>query len=140
MIVREDQLTPTHTHYQKMEDIINRGGGVLCIRLWNSTPDHGLADTDVTVETDGVSLTVAAGSTVRLSPGDSITLAPGNFHSFWGESGRGTVLVGEVSRVNDDRADNCFLEPVGRFPEIVEDEAPTHLLVGDYPRYYRHCG
>lgn len=27
MIVREDQVTPMHFHWSKMEDIINRGGG-----------------------------------------------------------------------------------------------------------------
>lgn len=36
MIVQEDQVTPTHFHYQKMEDIINRGGGELVIQVWNS--------------------------------------------------------------------------------------------------------
>jgi hypothetical protein len=47
------------------------------------------------------------------------------------------VLVGEVSKVNDDHTDNRFYEPVGRFPAIEEDEAPLHLLVNDYERYYR---
>src|ERR1035437_6228681 len=37
MIVREGQVTPCHFHHQKMEDIINRGGGVLVIQLWNAT-------------------------------------------------------------------------------------------------------
>ena len=46
------------------------------------------------------------------------------------------MLVGEVSTVNDDGMDNQFLEPVGRFPEIVEDVAPIHLLVGDYVHYF----
>jgi D-lyxose ketol-isomerase len=57
------------------------------------------------------------------------------YHRFYGESGKGRVLVGEVSAVNDDRTDNRFYEPVGRFPEIEEDEKPLHLLVTDYPRY-----
>jgi D-lyxose ketol-isomerase len=47
------------------------------------------------------------------------------------------VLVGEVSLVNDDNTDNRFLDPIGRFPTIKEDEAPLHLLVKDYGRYYR---
>ncbi len=46
------------------------------------------------------------------------------------------MLVGEVSRVNDDSVDNRFLEDIGRFPAIEEDEGPLHLLVGDYGRYY----
>jgi D-lyxose ketol-isomerase len=49
----------------------------------------------------------------------------------------GTVLVGEVSRVNDDYVDNRFYEKTGRFPEIEEDEPPLHLLYEDYKRYYR---
>ena len=38
------------------------------------------------------------------------------------------MLVGEVSQVNDDRTDNYFLDPVGRFAEIEEDEPPLRLL------------
>ena len=68
-------------------------------------------------------------------PSESITLAPYCYHKFWGVGGR--VLVGEVSKVNDDNTDNRFLEPVGRFPAIEEDEVPLHLLVNDYGRYYR---
>jgi len=85
---------------------------------------------------DGVRHVVPAGSSVTLHPGESITLTPGLYHQFHGEPGRGTVLVGEVSLVNDDAADNRFHQPVGRFPAIEEDEPPLHLLVGDYDRYY----
>jgi D-lyxose ketol-isomerase len=137
MIVREEQVTPTHFHFHKMEDIINRGGGELVVRLWNSTPEEKLADTPVTAGLDGVRTSVKAGGTVTLKPGESICLPPRLYHSFWGAKGRGTVLVGEVSRVNDDKADNRFLDPVGRFPDIREDEAPRHLLCGDYGKYYR---
>ena len=44
----------------------------------------------------------------------------------------GNVLIGEVSTVNDDNTDNIFREPIGRFSDIEEDEAPRHLLVSDY--------
>jgi len=137
MIVREEQVTPTHFHFRKMEDIINRGGGELVVRLWNSTADEKTADTTVTVGLDGVRTAVKAGGTVTLKPGESICLPPRLYHSFWGAKGKGTVLVGEVSRVNDDRMDNRFLEPVGRFPDIREDEEPKHLLCIDYGKYYR---
>lgn len=136
MIVQEDQVTPTHLHYQKMEDIINRGGGNLVIRVWNSTEDQQLADTPVTVSCDGVHTTVPAGETITLHPGESVCLPQRLYHRFWGESGKGTVLVGEVSRVNDDHVDNHFYDPVGRFPEIDEDASPLHLLYNDYARYY----
>ena len=102
------------------------------IKLYNSTEDENLADTPVTVSMDGVKHTLAAGSVVRLEPGQSITLTPGLFHRFWGEEGKGTVLVAEVSMCNDDAADNRFYDEVGRFPAIEEDEAPLHLLCNEY--------
>lgn len=134
MIVRERQVTPMHFHWHKMEDIINRGGGNLMVRVYNSTPDETLADTTVTVNVDGDRRSVAAGTVFTLGPGQSITMERRLYHSFWGEEGKGTVLVGEVSQVNDDKSDNRFLEPAGRFPSIVEDEQPIHLLCTEYPR------
>ncbi len=132
MVVREKQITPMHFHWNKMEDIINAGGGNLIIKLYNSTPDEKLADTDVVVSMDGVQHTLSAGTEVRLEPGQSITLTPGLFHRFWGEEGKGTVIVREVSMCNDDSNDNCFYDPAGRFPVIEEDEAPLHLLCNEY--------
>ena len=135
LIVDPGQVTPMHFHWRKVEDIINRGGGELVIQLHNSTPDEGLAESDVTVNMDGVRRVVKAGDCVRLRPGESITLPNGLYHKFWGESKR--VLVGEVSLANDDNTDNRFYLPVGRFPEIEEDETPLYLLCKDYPNYYR---
>jgi D-lyxose ketol-isomerase len=135
MIVEVGQVTPLHFHWQKTEDIINRGGGNLVVQLYNSTKDEGLADTEITVSMDGVTRKVPAGGTVKLSSGESITLTPGLYHAFWGEGSR--VLVGEVSMVNDDRSDNRFHEPIGRFPQIIEDEPPLHLLTVDYAKYYQ---
>jgi hypothetical protein len=125
-----------HFHWTKVEDIINRGGGKLVIKLFNSTSDERLADTDVTVSMDGLRHTLKAGDKVVLSPGESITLTSRLYHEFWGAESR--VLVGEVSLVNDDRTDNRFYEPVGRFPEIEEDEPPLHLLVPDYASGFVH--
>ena len=133
MVVREKQITPMHFHWNKMEDIINCGGGNLIIKLYNSTADEKLADTDVVVSMDGVQYTFPAGTEVCLEPGQSITLTPGLYHRFWGEEGKGTVLVREVSMCNDDTNDNCFYDPAGRFPQIEEDEAPLHLLCNEYP-------
>jgi D-lyxose ketol-isomerase len=42
------------------------------------------------------------------------------------------VLIGEVSTVNDDEKDNIFVDPIGRFSKVEEDEDPIHLLVSDY--------
>ncbi len=135
LIVGVDQVTPMHFHWTKTEDIINRGGGRLVVKLYNATQDEDLADTDVTVSVDGVTRTVPAGGMVVLDPGESITLMPYVYHEFWGAEAR--VLVGEVSTVNDDNIDNRFHQPVGRFPDIEEDEPPRYLLVNDYQTYYR---
>ena len=54
---------------------------------------------------------------------------------FWAKKGKGKILIGEVSGVNDDRVDNKFLEEIGRFPEIEEDEEPLYLLYDDYKKY-----
>ena len=59
-----------------------------------------------------------------------MTLLPTVYHAFWGEGE--DVLIGEVSTVNDDRTDNYFLDKLGRFPDIEEDELPYRLLVKDY--------
>ncbi len=135
LIVDVDQVTPMHFHWTKMEDIINRGGGRLMIQLYNSTQNEDLdKTTPVQVSLDGVVHTVPPGGIVELGPGESITLVPGMYHKFWGADGR--LLVGEVSLVNDDHADNRFHGPIGRFPDIIEDEPPLYLLVNDYPTYY----
>ena len=65
---------------------------------------------------------------LRLSPGESVTIDRGVYHRFYGEPGGGPVLAGEVSQVNDDRTDNYFLEQLGRFAAIEEDELPARLL------------
>ena len=131
MIAREGQLSPMHRHVVKAEDIINRGGATLALELFAS---DGKGDPDVDAEVrvfcDGVRRTLAAGGTLRLAPGESVTLMPGDWHAFWGEGG--DVLIGEVSTVNDDLADNVFREPIGRFAEVEEDVEPLHLLVSDY--------
>jgi D-lyxose ketol-isomerase len=68
---------------------------------------------------------------VVLKPGDSITLPVRLYHKFWGKEGAGKILVGEVSRVNNDYCDNCFYEKVGRFADIEEDVEPAFLLYDD---------
>ena len=131
LISEVGQVTPCHFHWNKMEDIINRGGGELVIEVYNSTKDEKLDNTDVDIYKDGRHYTVPAGSKVRLAPGESITIQQGMYHKFWAEGEK--VLIGEVSMVNDDNADNRFYLPAGRFPEIDEDEAPIHYLANEYP-------
>jgi D-lyxose ketol-isomerase len=132
LISREGQVAPMHRHVVKAEDIINRGGATLALELFASGPDGGIDRTaEVAVPADGLTRRLPAGGVLRLAPGESVTLMPGDWHAFWGEGG--DVLVGEVSTVNDDLTDNVFAEPVGRFPEVEEDEAAARLLVSDYP-------
>lgn len=132
MIVNEDQVTPMHFHWTKMEDIINRGGGNLMIQLYPSGAHEELADQAFEVSLDGIRRNLRGGDVVRLTPGESITLYPGLYHKFYGERGKSKVLVGEVSSVNNDLSDNRFFSKVGRFPDIEEDETPAFLLVSDY--------
>ena len=117
-----------------MEDIINRGGGNILIREYNSLPDEEIdKEGDVTVHIDGEVQIVPAGTQVKLEPGMSITIMQGMYHDFEVEPGTGPVLIGEVSQCNDDNIDNRFNPPAGRFPEIEEDEPPYRLLCNEYP-------
>ena len=132
MLISEvGQISPNHFHWYKMEDIINRGGGILMLQLWNSTKEEGLGDTDVTVRIDGRICTVPAGGEVFLAPGESITLSPGQYHLFTAVDEK--VLAWEVSMVNDDNTDNRFYETQERFTYIEEDVPAEYLLCNEYP-------
>ena len=134
MISRRDQISPMHRHNLKTEDIINKGGAVLALELFKAAPDGSIDESaEVRVRTDGTFRTLKPGGILALNPGESVTLEPDCWHAFWGEGG--DVLIGEVSNVNDDRTDNIFRDPIGRFSTIDEDEPPLHLLVSDYDRH-----
>ena len=135
LYLREGQYAPMHFHWHKMEDIINRAGGNVLIRVYLSGADEEIDRArPVTVHVDGRTLTVPAGTQIRLCPGQSITIQPLLYHDFTVEPGGGPVLLGEVSQCNDDKNDNRFSPPMGRFPSIEEDEPPYRLLCGEYPR------
>ncbi|GAA1821130.1 D-lyxose/D-mannose family sugar isomerase [Nesterenkonia flava] len=129
MSVGVGQETPFHLHQRKAEDIINRGGGELVLEV---RPAEGkqLGDAPMEVLVDGLPRTVGPQEQVRLAPGQSIHLPTGVFHRFWAEGSQ--VLAGEVSGVNDDDADNVFLEELPRFSEVEEDVDAVHLLVSEY--------
>ena len=133
LFLRDDMMAPMHFHWFKSEDIINRGGGTLLIKVYNDDGKGGLADSDVLINSDGRSYYVKAGSLVKLLPGESITIWPHQYHEFHVEPGSGSVLIGEVSQCNDDNIDNRFYEDIGRFPKIEEDEEPYRLLCNEYP-------
>ncbi len=133
MYLRPGQVSPNHFHWNKMEDIINRGGGRIIFKLWNTTPDEELADTDVEICRDGRRYMVPAGSEIVLEPGESLSLYPYYYHEFVVDPTSGPTLIGEVSMCNDDNTDNRFYKPLGRFPTIEEDEPPYRLLCNEYP-------
>ncbi len=122
MVVRDGQETPFHFHAVKAEDIVNRGGGDLVVEVTRFA-DGTETREPVELLVDGDLRRLPPRTPVVLEPGESITLVPGQMHRFYG---RGIVLVGEVSQSNDDNGDNFFLDPVGRFAEIVED-GPTRF-------------
>jgi D-lyxose ketol-isomerase len=130
MMVRQNQITPIHFHWSKMEDIINRGGGVLCMKLWKATSSEQLSDKPFSIQVDGVRTSITPGKVVRFYPGQSISFTPYVYHTFWAEGD--DCMVGEVSTVNDDVNDNRFLEELGRFSQIEEDVPAEFLLCNEY--------
>lgn len=114
-----------------MEDIINRGGGTLLVKCYNSDKNGEMLQSPVTIFSDGRAYEVKAGQRIELKPGESITLPRGQYHSFWAEGGK--CLLGEVSQTNDDNHDNRFYESIGRFPQIENDEPILYPLFSEYP-------
>ena len=135
MIIKEGQVAPMHFHWEKQEDIINRGGGNLILVLHRATEDEKLSDESLSASIDGIKKEFEAGSEIILQPGESIFLEPFMYHTFYQQKGSGPVVIGEVSAVNDDENDNRFLDPIGRFPAIEEDEKPIHLLCTEYKQW-----
>jgi len=134
LFLKENQYAPLHFHWNKMEDIINRGGGTLLIRVYNAAKEEEPDKKNpVHICCDGLEMTVPAGSQVTLKPGESISIQQYMYHDFEVKAGSGAVLIGEVSQCNDDTVDNRFYEKIGRFPEIEEDVAPYRLLCNEYP-------
>lgn len=144
MQILPGQVTPTHFHFRKKEDIIVRGalggekGGRLCVQVWNRSDTNDLAQTPVHLLRDGEIVEAEAGTILTLSVGESVTLPPFCYHAFWADEDGSAIVVGEVSTVNDDATDNFFHHTQGgggRMPEIAEDTLPTRLLTVDYARF-----
>lgn len=141
LFLEEGQELPYHFHKLKEEDTINRGGGNLLIRVWNSTPDEQIDHkSEVTIVKDGEKLSVPAGTVIKLTPGQSLTATQRIYHKWDVEPGTGEVMAWEVSKTNNDNTDNRFFKPIPRIPEIEEDEEPYRLLFGDYPKWSKKLG
>lgn len=127
------QEIPMHYHIFKTEDIINRGGGILCVQVCGKNEDGSVdMKNPVEVYMDGVKHTVMPDKIIEVEPGASITLTPYIYHRFYAKTGEGDLVVGEVSKVNDDHNDNVFAEPKSRFCSPEEDEPKYRLLVNEY--------
>ena len=135
LLFKEGQGLPTHFHFSKTEDIINRGSGVLALKLYNALPDYKIdLENDVIVYMDGIRNVVHPGEIVKVYPGNSITLTTYMYHNFWAMEGCGDLIAGEVSSVNDDNIDNHFHENLPRFGAIEEDEPMLYPLVAEYDK------
>lgn len=145
LYMRDGQEMPSHYHWYKIEDVINRGGGDLEITFYNSTEadfkdvdgavagkEGEFADTPVVISKDGRVITLPAGGKLILKPGDSVTIRPGVYHSWKAVEGTGDVILFEVSQMNDDNVDNRFKVVSGRFPKIEEDEEAKYFIFKDY--------
>ena len=134
IIMTPGQSLPLHFHWSKTEDIINRGGGVLVMEFYASAADESVDRTSpVRIFCDGRERILRSGESIRLLPGESVTIPPRLYHRFWAGRDGGILICGEVSSVNDDRTDNRFAQPSERFVPIVEDEPARYLLWTEYP-------
>ena len=114
LISRRDQLSPMHRHYLKAEDIINRGGATMAIRLYGSAPDGSLDEAaGGTVLCDGMARDFA--------PGEVLLFAAGRKHH--PDARRLACLLGRGRRRADRRGlhrqrrrdRQLVRRPIGRF-------------------------
>lgn len=147
LYVMDGQVLPFHYHWSKMEDIINRAGGDLKVTVYNCTAkdfadraavpegrEGEFDDSPVELTMDGKRVTVPAGGSIVCKPGSSVTLKPGQYHSWQALPGTGDIILSEVSTVNDDTVDNRFKVVNQRIPQIEEDEKAKYFLFADYHR------
>jgi len=133
-VIRGGQLTPWHFHWLKTEDLINRAGGALDVEVaWAGNDERSLSNEPVELSVDGVLRTVAAGTAVTLGPGESVTFPPRLCHQFSGSRLAARIVAGEISSLNDDAVDNCFLGMNATRTPLIEDQAPAYLLFNEYP-------
>lgn len=125
LVLEPNQECPMHFHPNKIEDLINRGGGDFLIKLYNASDDNNLSDTPVEVLMDGRKFTINAGQIIRVKPGESITLKPRQYHTFWADDSK--VLFGEVT-MNDNEH---YFYGTSPSPTIIEEDTPKKYLLTD---------
>ena len=102
------------------------------MEVWQADENNQLTDREFSLSVDGMKRKFSPGDKLIIHPGESVCLEPYLAHCFYGEKGFGPVMVGEVSSVNDDSADNCFIGGQPRFDNIIEDEDIAFYLASDY--------
>lgn len=133
MLIEDGQVLPYHFHSFKMEDILNRGGGKLCLKCYWATADDKLdQERPIEISLDGQKRVFAPGEKIVLEVGSGVTLPPRLYHSIFAEEGK--VMSWEVSKVNDDHTDNTYLEGCPRFSQIEEDEPMKWCLCNEYDK------
>lgn len=133
MVVQAEQVTPWHFHWMKTEDLLNRGGGRLEVELaWAGEDEKSFEEREVRVQVDGITRVLPPGGKLILEPGESVTIPPKLCHQFCGHKGDGRILAGEISSLNDDTIDNCFMGLDATRTDILEDETPKFSLTGEY--------
>lgn len=130
IILEEGQELPHHYHKDKTEDIICRSEGALGFQISMANSHNTLKEESVVIEVDGIEKTLGFKEEFVLGKGQSLTLYPLMYHKFYAKKNK--ILVGEVSKINDDNTDNFFLEDIKRFPAVEEDEDILYPLVNDY--------
>ncbi len=129
----EEQEIPFHYHISKTEDIINRGGGIMVVEMYNKAENGGLdVNNNVECYMDSVKYSIKPGEKIEILPGNSITIESFKYHRFYAKKGQEMLIAGEVSRVNDDTSDNVFLVNSERFCGIEEDENKKYTLANEY--------
>lgn len=129
MYAVKNQVTPSHTHKNKKEDIICRSG-VLTVQLWAENPYKRVVSAEIRLKINGEYTGIKSGDEVVLQAGERVTIEPGIWHQFYPASDE--CIIGEVSTANDDHNDNFFSnKDIGRFSEIDEDEPAIILLISD---------
>ncbi len=79
-MLEKGQYSPMHFHWNKMENIINRGGGCVLIQVCRSMPDEAFDTADVQVYQDGRSFLAAETFSLQeVGPGN---LENRNYESF----------------------------------------------------------
>ncbi len=129
--------SPLHHHHSKVEDALNHGPGNLYVLLYNNIQQDGRCIVDniseVQVNIDNVTHSYPPGILVKVAPGQRIHLPTSLYHAYL--AGPPYVVVEEVSGVNDDHNDNCFVDKdLKRFIEIKQtSKAPDVLLYSQMP-------